>query len=72
MKAEDLDLAYTTFCKVMTDVGTERTEMFLARFALLAIVTLDDLERVRKLITEAADIDIPAVNKIGHDSKKHS
>lgn len=63
MKAEDLDLAYTTFCKVMTDVGTERAEMFLSRFALLAIVALDDLERVGKLITEAANIDMPAINK---------
>lgn len=63
MKAEDLDLAYTAFCQVMTDIGKERSEMFLSRFALLAIVALDDLERVGKLITEAADIDMPAINK---------
>jgi hypothetical protein len=56
MKSEDLDIAYSEFCAVMTEVGKEQAELFLARFALLSIMAIGDLDQVRKLIADAAAI----------------
>jgi hypothetical protein len=59
VKSEDLDLAYSEFCKTMTDLGKERADLFLARFALLSMISIGDLDRVRKLIADASEIDLP-------------
>lgn len=59
MKTEDLDLAYTEFCNTLTRLGEEHAQLFLARFALLAIVSTGDLHKVRKLIVDAAALDAP-------------
>jgi hypothetical protein len=57
MKPEALDIAYTELCETMTGIGKENAELFLARFALLSMISIGDLEQVRKLIAEAAVID---------------
>jgi hypothetical protein len=57
VKTEDLDIAYTELCETMTGIGKERAELFLARFALLSIVSIADLEKVRKLIADASAMD---------------
>lgn len=57
MKSDDLDLAYSELCRTMTSLGKERAELFLARFALLAMISIGDVERVRSLIADASEID---------------
>jgi hypothetical protein len=57
MKTEDLDIAYTELCETMTGIGKERAELFLARFALLSMISIGDLEKVRKLIADASAMD---------------
>lgn len=54
MNADDLDTAYTEFCRALSAVGPERAELFLARFALLSMIASGDLEKIRQLIAEAA------------------
>jgi hypothetical protein len=56
MKSDDLDIAYTEFCETMTRLGQERAELFLARFALLSMISLGDLTEVRKLIADASAV----------------
>ena len=63
MKSEDLDAAYSEFCETMTGIGKEQTELFLARFALLSIISIGDLERVRKLIADASAISLSAARE---------
>ena len=63
MKTEDLDLAYTEFCETMTRVGKEQAELFLARFALLSMISLGELGKVRKLIADAAAIAAPGAQE---------
>ena len=55
MNASDLDAIYTLLCRTMTAVGEERSPLFLARFALLAIDRLGDAELVRELTLAAAE-----------------
>jgi hypothetical protein len=55
MSDADLDAAYTHFCKTMTEVGEARAELFLARFALLAMVRIADREVIAELVAAAAD-----------------
>jgi hypothetical protein len=55
MNQQDLDLAYSTICRTMTDVGRENAELFLARFAILSIVRIGDLEKLHQIIAEAAE-----------------
>jgi hypothetical protein len=48
MSPNDLDNIYTRLCTRMTEAGKEAAELFLARFALLAItqsLTADDAHR---------------------------
>jgi hypothetical protein len=52
----ELDTVYTQFAKTMTAIGEERSHLFLARFALLAMCALGDAKVVERLIGEAADI----------------
>jgi hypothetical protein len=63
MKSEDLDIAYSEFCETMTGIGKDRAELFLARFALLSIISIGDLERVRKLIADASAISLSAARE---------
>lgn len=63
MKTEDLDLAYTEFCQAMTRIGKEQAELFLARFALLSIVRVGELDKVRTLIADASAIVVPTVQE---------
>lgn len=57
MTEAELDAAYTHLCKTMTDLGETGAPLFLARFALLAMVRLGDAAVVQGL-TDAAAADI--------------
>jgi hypothetical protein len=57
MTEAELDAAYTHLCKTMTDLGEARSPLFLARFALLAMVRIGDAGVVQRL-TDAAAADI--------------
>ncbi len=51
----ELDSVYTQLCKTMTGIGEERSRLFLARFALLAMATISGAHVVQQLIADAAD-----------------
>jgi len=55
MTATDLDDVYTELCQTMASLGEERARLFLARFALLAMVRIDQAASVRAMIAEAAE-----------------
>ncbi len=57
MTEAELDAAYTHLCKTMTELGETRAPLFLARFALLAMVRIGDAAVVQDL-TDAAAADI--------------
>ena len=57
MTEAELDAAYTHLCKTMTVLGEARAPLFLARFALLAMVRIGDADAVQGL-TDAAAADI--------------
>ena len=57
MSEADLNAAYTHFCKTMTRLGEDRAQLFLARFALLAMTRIGDAQVVRNLVDLAADIE---------------
>ena len=57
MTEAELDAAYTHLCKTMTELGEARAPLFLARFALLAMVRIGDAGVVQRL-TDAAAADI--------------
>ena len=59
MTEAELDAAYTHLCKTMTELGETRAPLFLARFALLAMVRIGDTAAVQGLIDSAA-VDIGA------------
>ncbi len=59
MTEAELDIAYTHLCKTMTELGEVRAPLFLARFALLAMVRLGDAAVVQEM-TDAAAADIAA------------
>lgn len=54
MNDSELDAVYTRLCKTMTEVGAERSPLFLARFAMLAIVEMGDPARAMQLVDAAA------------------
>ena len=56
MSEADLDHVYTELCRAMERAGEENRDVFLARFALLAMTAIGERGRVEKLIAEAADI----------------
>jgi hypothetical protein len=63
MTEAELDAAYTDLCKTMTELGEARAPLFLARFALLAMVRVGDADAVQRLIdAAAADIADEAVS----------
>lgn len=57
MTEAELDTAYTHLCKTMTELGEARAPLFLARFALLAMMRIGDAAAVQRL-TDAAAADI--------------
>lgn len=59
MTEAELDAAYTHLCKTMTELGEVRAPLFLARFALLAMVRIGETAAVQGLI-DAAAADIAA------------
>ena len=50
----DLDLAYTSLCQTMTRLGETQASLFLARFAMLAIIRFGDAATAQQLIEAAA------------------
>ena len=50
----ELDDVYTALCEALGNAGPTRAEQLLARFALLAMVEIDDPVRLRALIERAA------------------
>ncbi len=55
MTDNELDAVYTRLCKTMTELGEARSSLFLARFALLAIDRIADVETVQRLIDAASE-----------------
>lgn len=56
MNDRELDAVYTRLCRTMTELGDDRSPLFLARFALLAIVELDDPALAMRLVDAAAAV----------------
>lgn len=58
---DELDRVYTRLCHTMSALGEAQAPLFLARFALLAMVRIADAAAVDRLIDAAADdIAVPA------------
>jgi len=57
MNDSELDAVYTRLCKTMTELGAERAPLFLARFAMLAIVELGDPVQAMRLVEAAGKTD---------------
>lgn len=55
MTDSDLDQLYTELCKTLGCVGAAQSQLYLARFAMLALATIGQPEVIRKLIADAAD-----------------
>ncbi len=53
MTDAELDHAYTTLCEAMSSVGEQAALQLLSRFALLAILEIDDASRIDALIARA-------------------
>ena len=49
----ELDELYSLTCRTMTALGNGKTELFLARLALLLMKEVGDAERVRKAVESA-------------------
>ena len=55
MSESELDSVYAELCRAISEVGKARAPLLLARFALLAIGEIGDVERVRRILTSARD-----------------
>ncbi|CAM3806509.1 hypothetical protein [Polaromonas hydrogenivorans] len=55
MTDSELDAVYTRLCKTMTQLGENNAQLFLARFAMLAIDRLGNSEVAQQLIDAAAE-----------------
>jgi hypothetical protein len=55
MTDSELDTVYTRLCRTMTQVGEAGSFLFLARFAMLAIDTIDDPAVALNLIDDASE-----------------
>lgn len=51
----ELDNLYTELCHTMGGLGEQRSPLFLARFALLAMGVIGQADVVRGLLRDAAD-----------------
>ena len=56
----DVDSLYGEFCRALSDVGEAQAPLLLARFALLAIAEIGDVERVQRILTSARDCEAAA------------
>ena len=54
MTEAELDTAYTHLCQTMTGLSEARASLFLARFALLAMVRIGDPAVLLDLVDAAA------------------
>jgi hypothetical protein len=54
MTDSELDTVYTALCKTLTSAGESDAQLYLARFAMLAINALDDAPKALSLIAEAS------------------
>lgn len=54
MNESELDTVYTHLCKTMTRLGESAAQLFLARFALLAIDRIGDAAVSKHLVDQAA------------------
>lgn len=54
LSADDLDAVYSDFCQTMTALGEAQAPLFMARFALLAIVAVGDRAALQRMVQEAA------------------
>ncbi|NML60120.1 hypothetical protein HHL21_03270 [Massilia sp. RP-1-19] len=54
MNDSELDAVYTRLCKTMTQLGADKSPLFLARFALLAIGQIGDPVTVERMVDDAA------------------
>jgi hypothetical protein len=72
----ELDQAYTDFCRAIGNLSGAALELALGRFALLAILEIDDPSTVARLATQAAgDQRMRVAGTVtiatpAHDSKK--
>ncbi|MBK4737782.1 hypothetical protein [Noviherbaspirillum pedocola] len=55
MTEEQLDAAYTDFCRELDRVGERGAMAALSRFALLAMLEIDDPERIGVLMRKAVE-----------------
>jgi hypothetical protein len=51
----ELDSVYGELCRAISEVGEAHAPLLLARFALLAIGEIGDVEQVRRILTSARD-----------------
>ena len=54
LSADELDAVYSDFCQTMTQVGEAQAPLFMARFALLAMVAVGDRAALQRMVQEAA------------------
>lgn len=52
---ERLDELYSQLCATMTELGEAQAPLYLARFALLAIVRIGDDAVIRRMLVDAAE-----------------
>jgi hypothetical protein len=62
----ELDSVYGELCRAISEVGEAHAPLLLARFALLAIGEIGDVEQVRRILTCARDCEAGAV-VVGQD-----
>jgi len=55
LNSGEIDQVYTELCHAMTRAGDDRTALFLARFALLAMREIDDVESIRRIVTACGE-----------------
>ena len=62
----ELDGIYGELCRAISQVGEANAPLLLARFALLAIAEIGDVERVQRILTSARDCEAAATKKADH------
>jgi hypothetical protein len=53
MTESELDQVYTDFCHALTGAGESEATRALCRFALLAMLAIDDAEKIRQISMRA-------------------
>jgi hypothetical protein len=61
----ELDSVYGELCRAISEVGEAHAPLLLARFSLLAIGEIADVERVRCILTSARDFEA-AIKEADH------